>query len=746
VVALQAGSEDATRFKLLIFEDKASSGETYSQFLEQEGFLVSAADSYDQAIALMDDSIDLVLLDIQPDDMTCYDILAYIRMEHPACPTIIISRSTDKKNAIGALRQGATEIIEKPADRHVLMHSIRRWLDYNRLTQERPQARESRLTRQEASKNRDEACASSERLNFLLTSTATVIYASKISEKLENYATTYISDNIRRISGYEAEDFIGDPDFRMSRIHPDDLGRVKSELKRTLKTASNHFEYRFRHKDGHYFWVDDKVKLEKNLDGEIELFGLMEDITERKQQVEKITQKAYIDQLTGLPNRSLYYDRLKQAIAQSRRNKSKMAVMFMDLDYFKPINDELGHEWGDQALIIVAKRLKKCIRETDTVARIGGDEFSIILGDVASEEAVGLVADKIISSVREPMMLNETPYTLGISIGICMKSHDDGDMETIMRLADDAMYQAKEMGRNRYCFHRDSGHVSSSDLNKEMNLEKALRQAATRNELVIHYQPKMAMKDGMITGMHALLRWNRPGSEMVMPAQFLPLARKTGLIVPIGEWVLRQACRQNKAWQDAGLPIVPISVNVTAEQLRDNDFSYLVAHILDETGLTSDMLQVEIDESDLMHHGLAAMQTMKDLNVLGVKITIANFGTGYFSLESLKTMPVHELKLNRELVTHLGEKGDSGQIANAIISMGHILNHQVVAEGVETIEQLKFLREHKSDGMLGYLLSPPIPADEIVHKLKNKKLMALTPETFTPEIVHVEDREKRLAY
>lgn len=743
---MQAGPQGASQYKILVFEDQTSSAETYSLFLEQEGFLVSTADSYDQAIALMDNAIDLVLLDIQADDMTCYDILAYVRMEHPGCPTIVISHTSDKKNAIGALRQGATEIINTPADRHVLLHSIRRWLNYNNLAQEKPQPRDIRPALHGLYKDIEDSCASSERLNFLLTSTATVIYASTISEKLENYSTTYISDNILRISGYDAEDFTSDPDFRMSCIHPEDLGRVKSELKRTLKSGSNQFEYRFRHKDGHYFWVDDKVRLERNPDGQIELFGLMEDITERKQHVEKITQKAYIDQLTGLPNRSLYYDRLKQAIAQSRRNKSKMAVMFMDLDYFKPINDELGHEWGDQALIIVAKRLKNCIRETDTVARIGGDEFSIILGDVASEDAVGLVADKVISSIREPMVLNESSYTLGISIGICMKSHDDGDMETIMRLADDAMYQAKELGRNRYCFHRDSGHVSSSNASNELSLERDLRQATTRNELMIHYQPKMELKDGTIIGMHALLRWNRPGAQMLMPAQFLPLARKIGLIAPIGEWVLRQACRQNKAWQDAGLPTVPISVNVTAEQLQDNDFSYLVAKVLDETGLTSDMLQVEIDESELMHHGLAAMQTMKDLNVLGVKITIANFGTGYFSLESLKAMPVHELKLNRELVTHLGQAGDSGQIANAIITMGHILNHQVVAEGVETIEQLKFLREHKSDGMLGYLLSPAVPADQIVQHLKNRKLMTLTPETFTPEIIHVEDRGKRLAY
>jgi len=400
-----------------------------------------------------------------------------------------------------------------------------------------------------------------------------------------------------------------------------------------------------------------------------------------------------------------------------------MAVLFMDLDYFKPINDELGHEWGDKALIEVGRRLLGCIRETDTLARIGGDEFSIILGDIGSEQSACTLADKIIAVIQEPMILKESRYVLGISIGICVETHDYSDTETFMRLADAAMYQAKEMGRNRYCVFRGDAEGVVGGRDDELDLEKALRQAISNDELVVYYQPKVDLKHGLITGTHALLRWDRGDAGIVMPDQFLPLANRTGLIVAIGEWVLRHACRQNRTWQEAGLPIVPVSVNVTAEQLRHAGFKDLVMRILQQSRLDAGMLELEISEGDLMLHGAAVSQTMNELNALGVKITIDNFGSGFFSLQSLKSMAIHELKMNRSLVNQIGQESDSGQIANAIIAMGHILNHQVVAEGVETSDQLQFLRDHDSDGMLGYLSSPPLPADAIALQLKERKSM-----------------------
>ncbi len=706
--------------KILIVEDDALLRKRYGQFLENAGFEICKAESYEQAITVIDSTIDLALLDIQLGGKSGLDLLAYVRRRYPDCPAIMMSGYADKENTLEALRQGAVEYLEKPVNPHELVHSIKHWLDFRALKQENQRLQDFQAIHQRLQENEQQIRMANERLNFLLTSTSAVIYASNISD---DYATTFISDNIERLCGYEAETFTNEAGFRLDCVHPEDIEYVHNKLRRGLERGSNRFEYRFQHKDGHYFWVGDEIRVEKNQHGQLEFLGFMADITQSKQSEEKIRQMAYTDLLTGLPNRCLYYDRLKQTIAQSHRNKTNMAVLFIDLDYFKPINDELGHEWGDKALIEVGRRLQDCIRESDTVARLGGDEFSIILGDIESEESACMVAEKVVALVQKPMILRDTQYILGVSIGINLNSHKYNNVETIMRLADDAMYQAKGMGRNRYCVYRESGSGLPSELTKELNLEKALRQAITKNELLIYYQPKVDLKGGLITGTHALLRWNCSNSGMLLPDQFLPLANRTGLIVQIGEWVLRQACAQNRAWRDLGLPIVPVSVNVTAEQLRHDGFSKLVTQILDESSLAANMLQLEISESDLMQHASAVLQSLNELNALGIKITIDNFGSGFFSLQSLKEMPVHELKMNRSLVNQIGQDGDSGQIANAIIAMGHILNHQVVAEGVETTDQLQFLREHDSDGMLGYLSSPPIPADDIAEQLRNRKSM-----------------------
>jgi len=429
--------------KILIVEDQQSIRESYSQFLEQAGFLVCTAEGYDRAIPLVDASIDLALLDIQLIGKSGLDILSYIRERHPDCPVVMMSGFADKENTIEALRQGAVEYLEKPVNPHELVYCVKHWLDFRATKQENQRLQDFQAIHQRLQDNEAQIRKANEHLNFLLASTAAVIYASDISEC---YATTFISDNIKRLCGYEAEAFTSTPDFRMDCVHPDDLAYIHSELQRGVEQGSNRFEYRFQHKDGHYFWVGDEVRLERNQHGQLEFLGFIVDITKHKQDEEKVRQMAYTDMLTGLPNRSLYYDRLKQAIAQSRRNQTNMAVLFMDLDYFKPVNDELGHEWGDQALIEVGRRLQGCIRETDTLARIGGDEFSIILGDIASEQAAGHIADKIIACIREPMMLKDTRYVLGVSIGICIESRDYSEAETFMRLADDAMYQAKETG------------------------------------------------------------------------------------------------------------------------------------------------------------------------------------------------------------------------------------------------------------------------------------------------------------
>ena len=538
------------------------------------------------------------------------------------------------------------------------------------------------------------------------------------------HGKVFWSDQLYSIFGLQAEKL--EPSFKlfMECVYPDDRAEVRRLIARSIRMLLPFsVDFRIVRPDGQLRWVHGQgEEHSKSKKGSQLWCGTVQDITERKRIEDQVRQKAYFDPLTGLPNRSLYYDRLRQAITQSSRNQSSMAVMFMDLDFFKPINDELGHEYGDQALIEVGKRLQQCVRGADTVARIGGDEFSIILGEISSESAACLVAEKIIGAIKEPMMLSNAQYTLGISIGIYIATPDQDDAESIMRLADDAMYQAKASGRNRYCLYQATGQDLPTELNEALRLERALRQALAHDEFRIHYQPKVRLIDGRITGMHALVRWHSPDSGLLMPDTFLPLAIRTGLIVPIGEWVLQQACRQNAAWQSDGLPIVPVSVNITVDQLRRSDFVPMVLHTLETTGLAAAMLELEIGEAELMQHGPACLEALNQLNSSGIKITVDNFGTGLFSLQTLRSLPIHELKMNRSLISLLGKGDDKKSIANAIIAMGHILNHQVVAEGVETQDQLDFLRRHESDGMLGYLTSPPMPAEAVAEQLKSQRL------------------------
>lgn len=705
--------------RVLIVEDDEATREAYCALIGDAGYLACPAENYEQAIAIFDSSFDLALLDIHLAGKSGLEILDYIKETYSDCPVVMISGDTDKETTLAALRRGAVEYLDKPIQPQKLINSIKHWINFHSKQQGNPDLKDFQKMHQLMQESELQTRLANERLSFLLSSTSAVIYASKTSG---DYGITFVSDNIMRLCGYDAESIINNPAFRQSRIHPGDRAHVKMELERGLNLGRNHFEYRFRHKEGHYFWVSDDIRLEQNKDGQPEFLGFWADITKRRQAEDKIKEMAYIDSLTGLPNRSLYYDRLQQAIAQAHRNRKTMAVLFMDLDYFKPINDELGHEWGDQALIEVGTRLEKCIRETDTVARIGGDEFSIILQNLNSEEPACKMAEKVIACISKPILLKNSQYVLGISIGICIESEQRSNVETLMRIADEAMYKAKAEGRNRYCLYRTSGQGLPDKMKKILSLEKSLRLALSKNELLIHYQPKVDLKDGRILGIHALLRWNNPDSGLMLPDEFLPAAIKTGLINSIGDWVLRNACSQNSAWQKQGIPTVPISVNISAEQLGDAHFTDSVALILDEYNLTADMLQLEIRASDLMLYNTGCAQALNKLNDLGIKITVCNFGTDSFSLQILEALPVHELKINRTLVKQTGEGSDNDNIVSAIIALGHTLNHKVVAEGVETKSQLEFLRENNTDAILGYLTSPPVSADKIAQQLKSKKL------------------------
>jgi diguanylate cyclase (GGDEF)-like protein len=453
-----------------------------------------------------------------------------------------------------------------------------------------------------------------------------------------------------------------------------------------------------------------KGKLDREL-----LIRSMQYSIERKRYQEQLEHQANYDVLTGLPNRNLLQDRLKRAVF-AQRNARPIAVVFIDLDHFKFINDSLGHTQGDKLLAIIAERLASIVREGDTVARLGGDEFVLVLNDQNKEDVIFRAMQRVLNKVSEPMTIDGQELYITCSAGVSLYPADAPDVETLLKNADVAMYRAKEHGRNNFQFYTPE----MNDLaNERLALEHSLRRALERNELLLHYQPKVNLETGMIVGAEALLRWQHPEWGLIAPERFIPIAEETGLIVQIGAWVIRTACNQARLWQDAGLPPVVMSVNLSARQFRQESFVKVVTQILHETGLKPEQLEMELTESMLMHNANAAISILAGLKSIGVRLSLDDFGTGYSSLSYLSRLPIDTLKIDRSFVQHIGDQDecDNGILAQAIISLGHSLNLTVIAEGVETGEQLKFLKAHQCDEVQGFYFCKPTVAGEFAKML-----------------------------
>jgi diguanylate cyclase (GGDEF)-like protein len=423
---------------------------------------------------------------------------------------------------------------------------------------------------------------------------------------------------------------------------------------------------------------------------------------------------AFHDGLTKLPNRSLFSKVLGQSIGEARRYDRKLAVAFLDLDRFKQINDTLGHEAGDHLLQEVANRLGRCVRDSDTVARLGGDEFVVLLPQLDDGKDAAIVAQKILSVIAMPFTLIGHEFRVTASIGISTYPQDGLDEQTLTKNADIAMYQAKEEGKNNFQFY--SAKLNANSLER-LTLESALRHALERNEFQLHYQAKRDMGSGRITGMEALLRWEHPDLGTIAPMQFIPVAEETGMIVPIGKWVLRTACLQNLAWHKQGLPPLNIAVNLSARQFADEHLLPDVASILKATGMAAHLLELEITESLLIHDVENTLRILTGLKALGVRIAIDDFGTGYSSLASLQRFPLDTIKIDRSFIRDITGSIDETGLADAIIAMGKSLSLTVVAQGVETREQAEFLRTHACDELQGFYFNRPLPADQFTQLL-----------------------------
>ena len=546
-----------------------------------------------------------------------------------------------------------------------------------------------------------------EKLSGVLDSIDNVVWSISLVGK----ELLYLNPAAERVFGRPVREFFADSNLWSRTVHPDDRDRVLGCLGALKVNDAVTIEYRIVRPDGSERWLEVRARVSNGNDGSsVRIDGVASDISERRLHAERIAYQANHDALTGLPNRNLLNDRIAQALAQARRTDQHVAILFLDLDGFKFVNDSYGHAFGDALLRTIAARLGVVVRESDTIARLGGDEFVILLPSLTRSEDAVHVASKVLDAFKVKISQDGRDLHLGASIGISVFPQDGDSCDLLLQHADIAMYRAKSNGRNGF---QSYSIEMGAQAQERMELESALRFALERDELVLHYQPQVDHDGGRIVGVEALLRWHHPTLGMVSPARFIPVAEETGLIIPIGEWVLRTACAQAKAWHDSGHIKLCVAVNMSAKQFQQQDVPALVRDVLYCTRLPAKCLELELTESVLMQNTDAALATMRQIKNLGVRLALDDFGTGYSSLSYLKRFPIDVLKIDQSFTFEVTSDEGAASITRAIIAMARSLNMTTVAEGVETVEQLDFLGALGCDVMQGFHISRPLPVSQI---------------------------------
>jgi diguanylate cyclase (GGDEF)-like protein/PAS domain S-box-containing protein len=613
----------------------------------------------------------------------------------PSVPTLILAGSKDVAVALEALRHGAKDyLLEDHLDEDSFFRAIRNMA-------ERQTAREMLF-------------AEKERAQMMLNSIGDAVLSIDLKGRI-----TYLNAVAEKITGWTREEAAG-TDIDDVFIIID--GSTRKPCLNPLKTAleQNKTVGLTRHcilirRDGDEFAIEDSAApIHDERGATTGAVIVFHDVSLARAIEVEMSHLAQHDTLTKLPNRTLLQDRLGQAITTAGRNGTRIAVLFVDLDGFKHINDSLGHAIGDKLLQSVAKRLLASVRTSDTVSRIGGDEFVVLLSEVAHAGDAGVKAGKILAVLNAPLEIDQHNLRVTASIGVTTYPEDGQETAMLIKNADLAMYQAKENGRNNYQFFEKDMNVRALE---RQSVEENLSLALDRDELVMHYQPKINLKTGEITGVEALIRWQHPERGLIGPLQFISVAEDCGLMLPIGNWVLRESCRQAKAWQDAGLRPIEMAVNVSSVEFRNEDFLEGVRAILEETGLSPHYLGLELTESVLMQHAEFTVPVLKKLKAMGVRLAIDDFGTGYSSLSYLRQFPIDTLKVDQSFVHGINADTDDATIINAVINMGGNLKHRVIAEGVETVEQVAFLQAHGCDEGQGYYFSHPVPASQFAKLL-----------------------------
>jgi diguanylate cyclase (GGDEF)-like protein/PAS domain S-box-containing protein len=526
-----------------------------------------------------------------------------------------------------------------------------------------------------------------------------------------------VNQAFSKITGYSESEVLGQPSSVLNPGYHDD--NYYHTMWNSIK-AQGYWQGEVwnRRKTGEAYPELLNVSVVRDSEGKIsEYVGVFADITQIKKSEQRLEFLAHHDPLTALPNRLLLFLRLEHSIDVAKRENKQLALLMLDLDRFKDVNDSLGHLAGDQLLKMVAERLTARLRDIDTVARLGGDEFTLLLEDIAHPEDAARLAESIIADLSEPWLLPErSEVRIGVSIGISLYPQYGNTPEILLQQADTALYQAKADGRNRFAYF--SNELTYA-VRERIALEAKLRRAISQNELRVYFQPQIDIASGKIVGAEALVRWLSPEEGLIPPIRFIPIAEQTGLIVDIGEWVLRETCRQGQRWLDAGLPAITLAVNVSPHQLRQSDLNDLVAAVLNETGFPAKQLELELTESGLMERENEAVVLLNQLRQQGIRLAIDDFGTGYSSLAHLKRFPLDVLKIDKSFIEDIPHQQDDMEIAATIVAMGHTLGFKVLAEGVETKEQLTFLKRQGCDLYQGYYSNPPLPAPDFAAVLQN---------------------------
>lgn len=705
--------------RLLLVDDEPRLLSSLCAMLGDRGFQMLTASSGSETIELLGKlQFDLVLLDLRLPDIGGHEVMDFINAKGIDATVIVLSGDTGIEAAIGALKRGAYDYLRKPYSREELLKTIDNALQQRKLENE----------------NRSIAMRleSSEKLyRYLVDSSPDIIYTLDQEGRF-----TFVNDRVKQLLGYGSQELVGR--HYSVLVHDDDIERARYVFneRRVGERASRNVELRLKSlsgEDQERTFDNTLMTISFNSMGMYSLgkeivnrkffgtYGVARDITDRKRAEELISYQAYHDILTDLPNRILFKDRLGLAVIQARRNRAELAVMFVDLDRFKLVNDTLGHVKGDELLQHVSGRLKNCLRRGDTLARIGGDEFTAVLPELRDRQDAEIIAEKFLESLRQPFFLDGKEVYISASIGIAVYPSDGDSIDELLRHADIAMYYVKSQGKNAHAFYESSMLDASY---QKVALEQSLRRALEQNELEMYYQPQVDVLTGEIVGAEGLMRWNHPERGLLTAGEFLPFAEENGLMVPISDWMLGALCRDLLQWNAVGGESVRLSLNISPHYLDHGDFFDKIRDALSRFNISPSQIEVEITENVCIRNPQYAIEQLNRLCQLGVSIAIDDFGTGYSSLSYLHRFPVHTIKIDQSFVKEIQRENGHFPVVMAIISIAHGLGLNLVAEGVETKTQAQYLEQSGCKIMQGYFYYQPLSRLQFLELLREKRAIS----------------------